>query len=71
MTNLAEKIKNLPPETKKEVEDFVDFLMEEHGCKHKLKKLKNDMDWGVKRIQKQIHIFTIAEKSPGMVGRLN
>lgn len=31
MQNIAEKIRELPPELQREVEDFVNFLMEKKG----------------------------------------
>lgn len=33
MNNLAEKIKQLPPELQEEVEDFVEFLLKKQGKK--------------------------------------
>jgi len=42
MNDLEEKIRELPPELQKEVEDFVEFLLEKRA-KRKQKKLR--MSW--------------------------
>lgn len=42
MKNLEEKIRELPPELQREVEDFVEFLMDKQA-KRKQKKLR--MSW--------------------------
>ena len=54
MESIQEKLNNLPPELKTEVNDFIDFLLKKIKRRHR-KKLKLDWAGGLKEFK---HKFT-------------
>ena len=62
METIEEKIKKLPPDLKKEVEDFVDFLLEKMKKKTG-KKLKLDWAGGLKEYKDKYTSLELQKKS--------
>jgi hypothetical protein len=62
MQNIAEKIRELPPELQREVEDFVNFLMEKKGAKHG-RKLRQDWAGMLKEYRNQYTSLELQKKA--------
>lgn len=62
MQNIAEKIKELPPELQQEVEDFVNFLMEKKAAKHG-KKLRQDWAGALKEYRNTYTSLELQKKA--------
>jgi mRNA-degrading endonuclease RelE of RelBE toxin-antitoxin system len=58
MENIEEIVKKLPPDLKREVEDFVNFLIEKKARKHG-RKLRQDWAGAEKRIRVLMVFFVI------------
>jgi len=59
---IEEIIKKLPPEFQKEVEDFIQFLLEKHKKKTG-KKLKQEWAGALKKYRKQFTSLELQKKS--------
>lgn len=64
MESVEIKIKKLPQHLKKEVEDFVDFLLEKK-CKKRSRKRKPKLDWigGLKEFKDQYTAMELQKKA--------
>ena len=62
MMQIEQKIKDLPPELKHEVEDFVDFLIEKKMAKHG-KKLRQDWAGALSDFRDQYTSLELQNKS--------
>ena len=65
MKSIEERIKNLPPALKKEVEEFVNSLLKKRR-KRSGKKLRQDWAGALKDYRDQYTSSRVAEKSLGM-----
>ncbi len=62
MNTLAERIQKLPPELQKEIEDFVQFLVEKKAIKQ-AKKLRQDWAGALKEFREKYTSLELQRKS--------
>jgi len=62
MSSIDKKIKRLPDNLQKEVEDYIDFLLSKNS-RHKKKKLKLDWIGGLKEYKDQYTALELQKKA--------
>ena len=60
---VKEKLKELPEDLKKEVLDYIDFLMQKHEKKVKKRKFKFDWEGGLSELKKEYTSVELQHKA--------